>query len=67
MSNFLICGVFQMIFTQKVLNVIEASFHRSRLIFIGNVLSLQSFKEFIFEVEKLICQSILHLNFFKIQ
>ena len=29
MSNFLIFGVFQMIFTQKVLNVIKAGFHRS--------------------------------------
>ena len=34
MSNFSIFGVFQMIFTQKVLNVIKAGFHRSRLIYI---------------------------------
>ena len=33
MSNFLIFGVFQMIFTQKVLNVIKAGFHRSWLIY----------------------------------
>ena len=31
MSNFLISGVFQTIFTQKVLNVIKAGFHRSWL------------------------------------
>ena len=31
MSTFLIFGVFQMILTQKVLNVIKAGFHRSRL------------------------------------
>ena len=30
-SNFLIFGVFQMLFTLKVLNVIKAGFHRSRL------------------------------------
>ena len=34
MSNFLIFGVFQMTFTQKVLNVIKAGFHRSWLIYI---------------------------------
>ena len=33
MSNFLIFGVFQMIYTQKVLNVIKAGFHRLRLIY----------------------------------
>ena len=33
-SNFLISGVFQMLFTLKVLNVIKAGFHRSRLIYI---------------------------------
>ena len=33
MSNFLIFGVFQMIFTQKVLNVIKAGFHRLWLIY----------------------------------
>ena len=34
MSNFLVFGVFQMIFTLKVLNVIKAGFHRSWLIYI---------------------------------
>ena len=34
MSNFLIFCVFQMLFTYKVLNVIKAGFHRSRLIFL---------------------------------
>ena len=34
MSNFSIFGVFQMLFTFKVLNVIKAGFHRSRLIYI---------------------------------
>ena len=34
MSNFLIFVVFQMILTQKVLNVIKAGFHRSWLIYI---------------------------------
>ena len=34
MSNFLIFGVFQMLFTYKVLNVIKAGFHRSRLNYI---------------------------------
>ena len=32
MSIFLIFGVFQMLFIYKVLNVIKAGFHRSRLI-----------------------------------
>ena len=32
MSIFLIFGVFQMLFIYKVLNVIKAVFHRSRLI-----------------------------------
>ena len=35
MSNFLIFGVFQMLFTEIVLNVIKAGFHRSGLIYIG--------------------------------
>ena len=34
MSIFLIFGVFQMLFIYKVLNVIKAGFHRSRLNFI---------------------------------
>ena len=34
MSNFSFFGVFQMFLTLKVLNVIKAGFHRSRLIYI---------------------------------
>ena len=30
MSNFIICGVFQMFFTYKVQNVIKGGFHRSQ-------------------------------------
>ena len=38
MSNFLIFGVFQMIFTQKVLNVIKAGFKRSQLIYFADLI-----------------------------
>ena len=40
MSNLLFLGVFQMIFTLKVLNVIEAGFHRSQLNLINLFLSI---------------------------
>ena len=38
MSNFLIFGVFQMLFIYKVLNVIKAGFHRLRLMYYMNKL-----------------------------
>ena len=38
MSNFFIFGVFQMLYTLRVLNVIKAGFHTSRLICFHNMI-----------------------------